>query len=126
MKACESRFENLTIIPPSGGIIHQVNLEYLADCVGRLTSHEGSLLAPDSCFGTDSHTTMINGLGVLGWGIGGLEAEAIMFGEAATINVPRVVGVELSGTPDQRITATDIALAHDRKTQRSWRRGLFC
>ncbi len=115
MKACETRFENLTIIPPSGGIIHQVNLEYLADCVGRLTSPEGPLLAPDSCFGTDSHTTMINGLGVLGWGIGGLEAEAIMFGEAATINVPRVIGVELSGTPDQRITATDIALTMTEK-----------
>ncbi len=110
MKACESRFENLTIIPPSGGIIHQVNLEYLASCVGQLKSDDGLLLAPDSCFGTDSHTTMINGLGVLGWGIGGLEAEAIMFGEAAVINVPRVIGVELSGMPDAKITATDIAL----------------
>ena len=110
MKACESRFENLTIIPPSGGIIHQVNLEYLASCVGQLKSDDGLMLAPDSCFGTDSHTTMINGLGVLGWGIGGLEAEAIMFGEAAVINVPRVIGVELSGMPDAKITATDIAL----------------
>ncbi len=115
MKACELRFDNLTIIPPSGGIIHQVNLEYLADCVGRLPASEGSLLAPDSCFGTDSHTTMINGLGVLGWGIGGLEAEAIMFGEAAIINVPQVIGVEMTGRPDPRITATDIALTMTEK-----------
>ncbi len=111
MKACASRFANLTIVPPGGGIIHQVNLEYLGQCVGRLSGSEPEFLVPDSCFGTDSHTTMINGLGVLGWGIGGLEAEAIMFGEAATINVPRVIGVELTGQPDPGVTATDIALA---------------
>ena len=118
MKACESRFDNLTIIPPSGGIIHQVNLEYLANCVGTLQTDAGPLLAPDSCFGTDSHTTMINGLGVLGWGVGGLEAEAIMFGEAAIVNVPRVVGVELTGTPDWKITATDIALTMTERLRR--------
>lgn len=109
IKACEARFPNLRVIPPGGGIMHQINLEYLGQCV--TPAEPGStLLTPDTNLGTDSHTTMINALGVLGWGIGGLEAEAIMFGENSALNVPRVVGLEISGAPDAKLTATDIAL----------------
>ncbi len=110
IKACEARFPNLTVIPPGGGIMHQVNLEHLGQVVVEDRTTPG-LLTPDTCLGTDSHTPMINGLGVLGWGIGGLEAESIMFGESTTVNVPRVIGLELVGTPSDTITATDIALA---------------
>ncbi|MCR9139510.1 MAG: aconitate hydratase AcnA [Alphaproteobacteria bacterium] len=109
LKACEAQFENLRVMPPGGGICHQVNLEFLGKTV--LPSNEDSkLLVPDSCLGTDSHTTMINGLGVLGWGIGGLEAESLLFGETSPVNVPDVIGLEITGTPSDTITATDIAL----------------
>lgn len=111
MKACESRFANLRVMPPGSGIIHQMNLEYFGKCVEVIEEGGGlPLLIPDTNVGTDSHTTMINGIGVLGWGIGGLEAEAIMFGEAATINVPKVVGLEFVGKLSHALTATDIAL----------------
>lgn len=109
LKACEARFDNLRVIPPGGGIMHQINLEYLGQVVGRDCA-KANLLTPDTNLGTDSHTTMINGLGVLGWGIGGLEAEAIMFGETTPLNVPRVIGLEVSGRLDDRSTATDVAL----------------
>ncbi|MEO1223876.1 MAG: aconitate hydratase AcnA [Pseudomonadota bacterium] len=109
IKACEARFPNLRVFPPGGGIMHQINLEYLGRVVGETAPGSG-LLAPDTNLGTDSHTPMINGLGVLGWGIGGLEAEAIMFGEPTAVNVPRVVGVEVSGSLSHEATATDIAL----------------
>lgn len=109
IKACEDRFANLRVIPPGGGIMHQINLEYLGKVVDR-DPKQSNLLVPDTNLGTDSHTTMINGLGVLGWGIGGLEAEAIMFGESTAVNIPRVVGLEVTGSPDDNITATDIAL----------------
>lgn len=109
IKACEARFPNLRVFPPGGGIMHQINLEYLGKAVGE-TAPGSRLLAPDTNLGTDSHTTMINALGVLGWGIGGLEAEAIMFGEPTAVNVPRVVGVEVSGSLSHMATATDIAL----------------
>lgn len=109
IKACEERFPNLRVIPPGGGIMHQINLEYL----GRIvipSETDPKLLTPDTNLGTDSHTTMINGLGVLGWGIGGLEAEAIMFGESTTVNVPRVIGLEVKGSLADHLTATDVAL----------------
>ena len=109
IKACEARFASLRVIPPGGGIMHQVNLEFLAS-VARHDA-DSSLWTPDTCLGTDSHTPMVNGVGVLGWGIGGLEAEGIMLGEAATVNVPRVVGVEIMGVLPHTATATDIALA---------------
>ncbi len=109
IKACEARFPNLRVFPPGGGIMHQINLEFLGRCVAP-DATDARLLVPDTNLGMDSHTPMINALGILGWGIGGLEAEAIMFGEAATINVPRVIGLEVTGTPDSGITATDIAL----------------
>lgn len=109
LKACETRFPRLRVIPPGGGICHQINLEYLGQTV--LPSHQDkNLLVPDSSLGTDSHTPMINALGIAGWGIGGLEAEAILFGETTPVNVPRVIGLELSGTPSDDIMATDIAL----------------
>ncbi|MDC0739368.1 aconitate hydratase AcnA [Cognatishimia sp. SS12] len=109
LKACAARFPNLRVVPPGGGICHQVNLEYLGQVV-LPAAENPQLLTPDSCLGTDSHTTMINGLGSLGWGIGGLEAEALLFGETSPLNVPEVIGVELTGTPSHDITATDIAL----------------
>jgi len=110
LKACEARFANLRVIPPGGGIMHQINLEHLGRVVSD-AADDAQFLTADTCLGTDSHTPMINGLGVLGWGIGGLEAEAIMFGETTAVNVPRVVGLEVTGTPSETITATDMALA---------------
>ncbi|GAA6210139.1 aconitate hydratase AcnA [Cognatishimia sp. WU-CL00825] len=109
LKACEARFPNLRVVPPGGGICHQVNLEFLGQTVLPAVN-DPKLLIPDSSLGTDSHTTMINGLGILGWGIGGLEAEALLFGETSPLNVPQVVGLEVIGTPSHNITATDIAL----------------
>ncbi len=109
LKACEARFANLRVIPPGGGICHQVNLEFLGKTVAT-SVEQSNLLVPDTCLGTDSHTTMINGLGVLGWGIGGLEAESLLFGDVSAINVPEVVGLEVTGAPSVHITATDIAL----------------
>ncbi len=109
IKACEERFSNLRVVPPGGGIMHQVNLEYLGRMV-MPSSKDAALLTPDTNLGTDSHTPMINGLGVLGWGIGGLEAEAIMFGDSTAVNVPRVIGLEVKGRLADDATATDIAL----------------
>ncbi|MFA3916441.1 aconitate hydratase AcnA [Ruegeria hyattellae] len=109
LKACEARFPRLRVIPPGGGICHQVNLEFLGQTV--LPSNENArVLIPDSCLGTDSHTTMINALGITGWGIGGLEAEGLLFGETTAMNVPKVVGLEVIGEPSHDITATDVAL----------------
>ena len=109
LKACESRFPRLRVIPPGGGICHQVNLEYLGQTVLQ-SNEDASILIPDSCLGTDSHTPMINALGIAGWGIGGLEAEAQLFGEETSVNVPRVVGLEVKGSMPDSVTATDVAL----------------
>ncbi len=109
LKACETRFPNLRVVPPGGGICHQVNLEFLGQTV-LPDVNDPTLLIPDSSLGTDSHTTMINSLGILGWGIGGLEAEALLFGETSPINTPKVIGLEVTGTPSHDITATDVAL----------------
>lgn len=106
----QKAFHNLTVVPPSTGIVHQVNLEYLAKVV-LLKEEEGrSVLYPDSLVGTDSHTTMINGLGVLGWGVGGIEAEAGMLGQPSYFPLPEVVGVRLTGRLAVGATATDLAL----------------
>nr|XP_054365526.1 cytoplasmic aconitate hydratase [Mirounga angustirostris] len=99
-------FRNMRIIPPGSGIIHQVNLEYLARVVFE---HEGSYY-PDSLVGTDSHTTMIDGLGVLGWGVGGIEAEAVMLGQPISMVLPQVIGYKLVGSPHPLVTSTDIVL----------------
>lgn len=100
-------FENTLIIPPGSGIVHQVNLEFLA----RSIFEKDGLLYPDSVVGTDSHTTMINGLGVLGWGVGGIEAEATMLGQPISMVLPQVVGFELVGKPAPDVFSTDIVLA---------------
>ncbi|MCL7958695.1 MAG: aconitate hydratase AcnA [marine benthic group bacterium] len=106
----QQAFENFRVVPPSTGIVHQVNLEYLARVVFDHQSGEDRLLYPDTLVGTDSHTTMINGLGVLGWGVGGIEAEAAMLGQSISFLVPEVVGFRLYGTLPEGATATDAVL----------------
>ena len=105
-------FQKLRIVPPGIGICHQVNLEFLASGVHAEPQADGTLLAyPDTLVGTDSHTTMINGLGVLGWGVGGIEAEAAMLGQPISLLTPVVTGVRLNGALRAGVTATDLALA---------------
>src|SRR5436853_1197821 len=99
-------FDNFKVVPPNTGIVHQVNLEFLARVV---ESRDGQAF-PDTLLGTDSHTTMVNGLGVLGWGVGGIEAEAAMLGEAVSMLVPQVVGFRLTGQLPEGATATDLVL----------------
>ncbi len=111
LKWSQSAFNNMLVIPPGTGIVHQVNLEFLASTV-LTTEIDGETVAfPDTCVGTDSHTTMINGLGVLGWGVGGIEAEAVMLGQPYYMLVPEVVGVKLTGKLSEGATATDLVLA---------------
>ncbi|HMB74735.1 MAG TPA: aconitate hydratase AcnA, partial [Gammaproteobacteria bacterium] len=106
----QSAFENFRVVPPNTGIVHQVNLEYLGRVVFD-TELDGRRLAyPDTLVGTDSHTTMINGLGILGWGVGGIEAEAAMLGQPVTMLIPHVVGFELEGRLAEGATATDLVL----------------
>ncbi len=115
LKWAQSSFDRLRIVPPGNGIVHQVNLEFLASVVSR--DERGGMFEafPDTLVGTDSHTTMVNGLGVLGWGVGGIEAEAVMLGEPSYIPTPSVVGVELTGTLPEGATATDLVLTVTRK-----------
>jgi aconitate hydratase len=103
-------FHNFRVVPPASGIVHQVNLEYLATVVRRDTVDGETVACPDSLVGTDSHTTMINGLGVLGWGVGGIEAEAVMLGQPMYMVMPKVVGFELTGRLPDGATATDLVL----------------
>jgi aconitate hydratase len=103
-------FQNFQVVPPNTGIVHQVNLEYLARVVEVREVNGRRLAFPDTLVGTDSHTTMVNGLGVLGWGVGGIEAEAAMLGEAISMLVPQVVGVKLTGRLSDTATATDLVL----------------
>ncbi|CAI5456086.1 unnamed protein product [Caenorhabditis angaria] len=100
-------FDNLLIVPPGSGIVHQVNLEYLARTV---FADKNGVLYPDSVVGTDSHTTMIDGSGVLGWGVGGIEAEAVMLGQPISMVIPEVIGYELVGTLNDTVTSTDLVL----------------
>lgn len=107
----QNAFDNFRVVPPGTGIIHQVNIEYLARTVFTKTLADGTLQAyPDTCVGTDSHTTMVNGLGVLGWGVGGIEAEAAMLGQPVSMLIPRVVGFKLKGSIPATATATDVVL----------------
>ncbi|WP_044084794.1 aconitate hydratase AcnA [Bifidobacterium gallicum] len=107
----QQAFENFRVVPPGTGIIHQVNIEYLARVVMTKAQQDGNTLAYlDSCVGTDSHTTTVNGLGVLGWGVGGIEAEAAMLGQPISMLVPRVVGFKLKGSIPEGVTATDVVL----------------
>jgi len=104
-------FDNFQVVPPGTGICHQVNLEYIAQCVWTGEDQSGEMLAyPDTLVGTDSHTTMVNGLGVLGWGVGGIEAEAAMLGQPVSMLIPEVVGFRLDGELKEGITATDLVL----------------
>ncbi len=104
-------FENFRVVPPATGIVHQVNLEYLASVVMQKADADGEMVAlPDSLVGTDSHTTMIDGLGVVGWGVGGIEAEAVMLGQPIYMLTPDVVGVKLTGALKEGVTATDLVL----------------
>ena len=106
----QSAFDNFRVVPPGTGICHQVNLEYLAKVVWTKTTNGEVLAYPDTLVGTDSHTTMVNGLGVLGWGVGGIEAEAAMLGQPVSMLIPDVVGFRLSGKLSDGITATDLVL----------------
>ncbi|HRF49410.1 MAG TPA: aconitate hydratase AcnA [Anaerolineales bacterium] len=103
-------FDNLRVVPPATGIIHQVNLEYLAQGVLTRPEGDGRVLYPDTLVGTDSHTTMINGLGVLGWGVGGIEAEAVMLGQPLYMVTPQVIGFKIQGALREGVTATDLVL----------------
>jgi aconitate hydratase len=104
-------FDNFQVVPPGTGICHQVNLEYIAQAVWASKDQNGEEVAyPDTLVGTDSHTTMVNGLGVLGWGVGGIEAEAAMLGQPVSMLIPEVVGFRLTGTLGEGITATDLVL----------------
>jgi aconitate hydratase len=104
-------FENFSAVPPGTGICHQVNLEYIGKGVWSTNDPDGNAVAyPDTCVGTDSHTTMINGLGVLGWGVGGIEAEAAMLGQPISMLIPEVVGFKLEGALAEGVTATDLVL----------------
>lgn len=106
LKWAQKQYKNFRVVPPSSGICHQVNLEYLA----QLTREDNGVLYPDSLVGTDSHTTMINGLGVFGWGVGGIEAEAVMLSQPYFMPIPKVYGVKLTGAMDRMCTATDLVL----------------
>ena len=106
----QTAFDDFKVVPPGTGIVHQVNIEYLARTV-MAREVAGELQAyPDSCVGTDSHTTMVNGLGVLGWGVGGIEAEAAMLGQPVSMLIPKVVGFKLTGQISTGVTATDVVL----------------
>ncbi|MDH5506560.1 MAG: aconitate hydratase AcnA [Anaerolineae bacterium] len=106
----QKAFDNFRVVPPATGIVHQVNLEYLAKVVLTRTENGETLAFPDTLVGTDSHTTMINGLGVVGWGVGGIEAEAAMLGQAIDMLTPDVVGFKLSGELAEGVTPTDLTL----------------
>lgn len=112
IKWAQTAFDNFKVVPNNTGIVHQVNIEYLADVVNVTEDDAGErLAAPDSVFGTDSHTPMVNALGVLGWGVGGIEAEAAMLGQFSYNPIPEVVGVELTGQLAPEVNATDLVLA---------------
>ena len=106
----QNAFRNFRVVPPDTGIVHQVNLEYLARVVMTADSVDGTLAFPDTLVGTDSHTTMVNGLGVVGWGVGGIEAEAAMLGQPSSMLIPPVLGVKLTGRLPEGTTATDLVL----------------
>jgi aconitate hydratase len=111
LKWAQKGFDNFKVVPPNSGICHQVNLEYLARVITSVQKNGVNTLYPDTLVGTDSHTTMINGIGVLGWGVGGIEAEAVMLGRPYYMTIPEVIGVKIVGSPKEGITATDIVLS---------------
>src|ERR1700736_6166690 len=106
----QEAFENFRVVPPGRGIVHQINLEYLASVVHRRAENDQTIVYPDTLVGTDSHTTMVNGLGVLGWGVGGIEAEAVLLGQPLYLLSPEVVGFRFKGQLPEGTTATDLVL----------------
>ncbi len=110
LKWGQGAFDNFSVVPPNTGIVHQVNVEYLARVVFDAQKNGVRVAYPDTCVGTDSHTTMVNGLGVLGWGVGGIEAEAAMLGQPVTMLIPQVIGFKLTGELAEGATATDLVL----------------
>jgi aconitate hydratase len=110
LKWGQAAFRNFRVVPPATGIVHQVNLEYLGQVIMTQQENSGLVAFPDSLVGTDSHTTMINGLGILGWGVGGIEAEAVMLGQPLYMLTPEVIGVKLIGSLPEGATATDLVL----------------
>ncbi|MET3601343.1 aconitate hydratase AcnA [Martelella mangrovi] len=110
LKWGQQAFKNFRVVPPGTGICHQVNLEYLGQAVWTKEEDGSEIAYPDTCVGTDSHTTMINGLGVLGWGVGGIEAEAAMLGQPVSMLLPEVIGFKLTGELKEGVTATDLVL----------------
>ncbi len=107
----QTAFDDFRVVPPGTGIVHQVNIEHLARVAFPRENADGvTQVYPDTCVGTDSHTTMVNGLGVVGWGVGGIEAEAAMLGQPVSMLIPRVVGFKLTGTLSEGTTATDLVL----------------
>ncbi|MDT8369306.1 MAG: aconitate hydratase [Longimicrobiales bacterium] len=110
LRWAQEAFENFSVVPPGTGIVHQVNLEYLASVIHRRAEHGLDLAYPDTLVGTDSHTTMINGLGVVGWGVGGIEAEAVVLGQPYYMLLPEVVGMKFNGSLPEGATATDLVL----------------
>lgn len=110
LKWAQTAFNNFRVVPPGNGIIHQINLEYLSPLIHVKEVNGSKVAYPDSCFGTDSHTTQINGLGVVGWGVGGIEAEAVMLGQPCYMKLPDVIGFKLTGSLKAGVTATDLVL----------------
>lgn len=106
----QQTFDNFGVVPPARGIVHQINLEYIAKGVWNRPEEDAQVFYPDSLVGTDSHTTMINGLGIVGWGVGGIEAEAVMLGQPIYMLIPEVIGFKLTGKLNEGVTATDLTL----------------
>ncbi len=122
LKWGQTAFDNFRVVPPGTGICHQVNLEYLSQTVWTDTTRTATMVAyPDTLVGTDSHTTMVNGLAVLGWGVGGIEAEAAMLGQPISMLIPEVVGFKLTGAMVEGTTATDLVLTRRRDAAREGR-----
>ena len=121
LKWIDKSFKNITVIPPGTGAMHQVNLEYLA----RVVISQDNILFPDTVVGTDTHTTMINGLGVLGWGVGMLDAQSVMFGHPVTLNKPKVIGVRIDGDVSDYSTSTDIVLMITKRLRQAGVQGTF-
>ncbi|MBW1865863.1 MAG: aconitate hydratase, partial [Deltaproteobacteria bacterium] len=110
LKWAQKSFDNFSVVPPRSGICHQVNLEYLGKTIIAVESEGLTIAYPDTVVGLDSHTTMINGIGVMGWGVGGIEAEAVMLGQPYYMSIPEVIGVRMTGVLKPGVTATDLVL----------------
>jgi aconitate hydratase len=118
LKWAQKSFYNFRVVPPNSGICHQVNLEYLAKVVCIDDRKDKKILYPDTCIGTDSHTPMVNGIGVMGWGVGGIEAEAVMLGQPYYMPIPEVIGVKMIGELNEGVTATDLILTITEKLRK--------